>query len=122
VAQYRPRGASLGWGCIEESVATLRGALRGTERARVSGEGRYLDGHDCLFPELALRWRDLCAAAEIVGGSEVAPDDAVAAEAERSVRSVFLMARADGLEAAGRYSASDEMADRLVQHLGVRDG
>ena len=102
-------------------VATLRGSLLGTERARASAEGRYLDGHDCLFPELATEWRELCAAAEGLAGAKTNADDAAATEAERSVRRVVLMARADSLAAADQHLASDAMAERVGRHLGMVD-
>jgi hypothetical protein len=106
-------GSRSGW---RRGVVTLHGALLGTERARAAAEARYLDGHDCLFPELASEWRDLCAAAELLANEEPGPGAEPAMRlAERPVERVAMMARADGLEASGRAVAADAMAVRVVR-------
>ncbi len=113
-AEGAKSGDRSGW---ERSDAVHRGILLGTERARAAAEARYLDGHDILFPELATEWHDLCAAGESLADAEVGIDDAATRAAERSARRVILMARADGLEAAGQHLAADAMADRVGRHL-----
>ena len=100
-------------------VASLHGTLIGTERARAAAEAKYLDGHDCVFPELAAEWRGLCAAAEHLAGSESSPDEETVREAEQGVQRVVLMARADGLEASGRHRAADAMAGSVLMVGGM---
>jgi len=95
-------------------VSTLRSELMGTERARAIAETRYLDGHDCLFPELAAEWRELCAAAEMLMGDEAKPDEELdRGQAEQRLQRVVLMAHADGLDVSGQWSAADAIA-RLI--------
>ena len=106
---------------LRRGVATLRGSLHGTERARASAEARYLNGHACLFPELAAGWQDLSAAAELLG--DVLDDRAIAG-AEQDVQRVVRMARTDGLDAAGHVRAADAMADGIARTsvIGGTDG
>ena len=92
------------------AVDVLVGTLTGTERALLDVQNRYLDGHDVLFPELASAWRALCLAAEALGGE----GEDSATIAGRDVHRVVRMARADGLDAAGRYGAANAMADRVA--------
>ena len=91
-------------------VDVLVGTLTGTERALLDVQARYLDGHSVLFPELASAWRALCLAAEALGGD----GDDSATIAGQDVLRVVRMARADGLDAAGRYGTADAMADRVA--------
>ena len=39
-------------------------SAKGNEAAVTAAVKRYLDGHDCLFPELAVEWRGLCETVE----------------------------------------------------------
>jgi hypothetical protein len=96
-------------------VGTLRALLEGTEQAHRAVEARYLDGHDCLFPELSADWHDLCAEADLLTGGEVDLDQHVRLDAEQDVQQVARMARADGLDASGRQDAADAMAARVAQ-------
>ena len=95
-------------------VTTLRGTLLGTERARIDAEARYLNGHDCLFPELAAAWRGLRDDAGLPSG-DVAEDMATAAR--REVTQVVGMARADGLEAIGHTPEADRVARRVARAM-----
>ena len=97
-------------------VATLLGALDGTDAARRAAEARYLDGHDCLFPHLAVDWTDLLGAAEMLAGTgEDTVESALGDVAAARVRQVVYMARAYGLDAAGRWVAADAIARRVVR-------
>jgi hypothetical protein len=96
-------------------VGTLRAVLAGAEQARRAAEARYLDGHDCLFPVLSADWRDLSAKAELLMGDEASLDERVRMGAEHDVQQVVRMARADGLDASGRWDAADAMAARVAQ-------
>jgi hypothetical protein len=99
-------------------VSILRGGLLGTERARAAAEARYL-GHGILFPELAIGWRDLCAAVERLADDDPSLDAEPARRlAEQGVERVVRMARAEGLDASGRTAAADDMA-MLVARLGA---
>jgi hypothetical protein len=99
----------------QRAVSTLRAELLGTEQARVAVEARYLDGHDCLFPELADAWRELCAAAEMLMDDEARPDEELCrGQAGQRLQRVVLMARADGLEASGRWAEADAIARRVL--------
>jgi len=97
-------------------VSILRGGLLGTERARAAAEARYLDGRDILFPELAIGWRDLCAAADRLADDDPSLDAEPARRlAEQGVERVVRMARAEGLDASGRTAAADDMAQRVLR-------
>jgi len=112
----RKADARSDWRC---GVSTLRGELLGTERVRTTVEARYLDGHDCLFPELADAWRELCAAAEMLMDDAASPtDDPARKQAELRLQRVVLMARADGLEASGRSAVADDLAVRVMRSVG----
>jgi len=112
-AEAKPdEGARAEW---QRGAATLRGVLSATERARAAAEARYLDGHGCLFPELASAWRDLRVDGESLGGDGV--DQEVEATIEQDVQRVVRMARVDGLEAGGRTRLADELADRIARQL-----
>lgn len=50
-------------------AAALAGTIKGTEDALRATERRYLDGHDCLFPDLMAAWRELLVAAEPIAGA-----------------------------------------------------
>jgi len=107
-----PRGrGSQDWA---RGIAASQGVLLGTERSRASSEARYLGGQDSLFPELASAWRDLLAAAEYLHHGS-SPDEDIVSVAEQRVQRVALMARADGLEASGRWAAAENMAARVVR-------
>jgi hypothetical protein len=103
----------------EHGVATLRGVLLGTDRARAAAEAKYLDGHDCLLPESAAAWRDLFEAAEVLAGG-LRPDADSVVEADRRVWRVMLMARADGLEASGQHAAADDIALRVGRQMVMK--
>jgi hypothetical protein len=97
-------------------VSALRGVLEGTEQLRRAAEARYLDGHDCLFPELATEWRGLAAAAEMLIADEGSlQDESARRAAELRIEQVLRMARADGLEASGRSVDSDAIAARVAR-------
>jgi len=102
-------------------ASTLRAELFGVEQARAAVEARYFDGHDCLFPELAAEWRNLCAAAERFTDIEASPDDESARmRAEQRLQQVVHMARADGLDASGQWTAADGVARRVVRSPAER--
>ena len=102
------------WSDWRRGVATLRGALSGTEEAVSAIEARYLDRRRLLFPELAASWQDLCAAAEYLDAGTSERDETAARAAAQAVRRVLLMARADGLEASDPHAA-DAMAERVMR-------
>lgn len=108
----RDKRARAEW---RRGAATFRGVLAATERARAGAEAHSLDGHGCLFPELASAWRDLRAAGESLGGDGV--DHEVEITTEQDVRRVVRMARVDGLEAGGRTGPADELADLIARQL-----
>lgn len=103
------------WSDWRHGVSTLRGELLGTEMARAAMEARYLDGHDCLFPELAGEWRGLCAAAQAIADPKAEASGESSREiAEQRLRRVVLMARADGLGASGQWADADAVAARVL--------
>jgi hypothetical protein len=97
-------------------VGTLRGTLTATDEARAMLEVRYLEGHDCLFPEVETEWRGLCAVAEALTADEGnLEDESARGVAEQRIQQVVRMARADGLEASGRSADSDAIAARVAR-------
>jgi len=108
--------ARSGW---RRGLSTLRGALLGTEQARAAAEATYLDGHDCLFPELAAEWRELCAAADRLSDGTADPEEETARdEAEQGVQRIVHMARADGLDASGLHALADSAATMVLRPHG----
>jgi hypothetical protein len=63
---YAPRFIT----CRDLLVARLA-ELHAAEEARVIAEGRFLDGHPALFPELAKAWRGQCRESEVIADMAV---------------------------------------------------
>lgn len=98
------------------SAAMLVVTVMGSEAALRAAETRYLDGHDCLFPDLGAEWHELLAAADaLTADTPDVADTSAREQAAEGVRQVVHMARADGLDASGRLRAADDVAARVAR-------
>jgi hypothetical protein len=111
------------WSDWRRGVAIQRGELSGTEHALTEAETRYLDGRDCLFPELAVEWGEFPGVAEPLIDGEVSPDEEAArVRAGQRLQHVVVMARADALDASGQHEEADAVAKRVLPSADETEG
>ena len=109
---YGGRSLAEHWGDCRAAVRAFVGSLYGLEEARLLAERRYLDGHPCLFPELAGQWETLLEGAEglaRVYGLMAAEPGQVVKRGSKQARSGLL--DLDAVRAAARAGAPARAAE-----------
>jgi hypothetical protein len=109
---YGGRSLAERWPEWREAVSAFLSGLYEAEEVRLVLERRYLDGHPCLFPELAGEWETLVGHAEglasVAGLVSAAPGQEAAKRGSKRARSPRL--NVDALRAAARAKAPAQVA------------